>query len=455
MQIQSSRCLERETGRNVEMMWLTGRLTPDFKTIAEFRRKNGKPIRKVCRQFVMLCKEMKLFSDALVAIDGSKFKAVNNRDRNFTRAKLKTRMEQIDKSLDRYFAKLERADRDESSATDANKEHMEEKIVNLKEAMKDLKAMKTRLEKEPDQQVSLTDPDARSMKTRGTGIVGYNVQTAVDAEHHLIVAHEVTNCGSDRSQLANMAKQAKAEIGAEHAVCDRGYYNSQEILDCAEAGISVALPRPKTSNNRTTGLFSRDDFHYIAKDDEYRCPAGERLIWRMAEELKGLRMHRYWSSECAACDLKSQCTTGKERRIGRWEHEEVLGDVQARLDRDPELMRIRRSTVEHPFGTIKSWMGATHFQMRTLEHVSTEMSLHILAYNMKRVMQIVGIKPLLEIIRKLGRTLFGKTAYLAQIRRLQSRFMALKKYMVKIQPVFREALRNLRFAVMASWATPA
>ena len=454
--IQSSRRLERETGRNVELMWLTGRLTPDFKTIAEFRRKNGKAIRKVCRQFVMLCKEMKLFSDALVAIDGSKFKAVNNRDRNFTRNKLKLRLAQIDESLDRYFKQLERADRDESPLADANKERMEDKIAKVKAEVKRLKEIESQLEEEPDQQVSLTDPDARSMATRGrgSGIVGYNVQTAVDAKHHLIVAHEVTNQGHDRSQLANMAKQAQAAIDTQDlaVVADRGYYSSKEILACDEAGITVTLPNSATSNNQAKGLFGRTDFHYIEKDDEYRCPAGERLIWRTTTEEKGLTLHRYWTSECEACDFKAQCTTGKQRRITRWEHEELLETVQMRLACKPELMKTRRATVEHPFGTIKSWMGSTHFQMRELENVSTEMSLHVLAYNMKRVMQIVGIKPLLEIIRELGSTLCGKLACLALSRRLQSQFSALEKYDLKIRLVCNEGLRGLRMRIMPSSA---
>ena len=400
--------------------------------------------------------EMKLFSDALVAIDGSKFKAVNNRDRNFTRNKLKRRFEQIDKSLDRYFKQLDRADRDESPFADANKERMEDKIAKVKSELKRLKEIETQLDEEPDQQVSLTDPDARSMATsgRGSGMVGYNVQTVVDAKHHLIVVHEVTNVGHDRSQLANMAKQAKAVIETEElaVVADRGYYSSKEILACDEAGITVTLPKPVTSNNQAKGLFGREDFHYIAKDDEYRCPAGERLIWRTTTEEKGLTLHRYWTSECEACDFKAQCTTGKQRRITRWEYEELLETVQTRLDCKPELMRIRRATVEHPFGTIKSWMGSTHFQMRRLKHVSTEMSLHVLAYNMKRVMQIMGIKPLLEIIRRLGRIFCGKMAYFAPSRRSQSRFSALEKYGLKIQLVCREALRSLRLPVMASCA---
>jgi hypothetical protein len=254
-----------------------------------------------------------------------------------------------------------------------------------------------------DKQISLTDADARSMATsgRGSGMVGYNVQSAVDTKHHLIVAHEVTNVGSDRSQLSRMAEQARAAIGSEaiEAVADRGYYSGEEILACEEAGITVYLPKPITSGINAKGRFGKQDFVYVAEDDVYLCPAGEQLTYRYTNEEDSKVLRRYWTTACQACALKGKCTTGKERRISRWEHEAVLEAVQARLDRNPDKMRVRRQTVEHPFGTIKSWMGATHFQMKTLKHVSTEMALHVLAYNMKRVMRILGVEGLMEAIR--------------------------------------------------------
>ena len=397
--IQSSRRLEREAQRNVELMWLTGRLAPDFKTIADFRKDNGEAIRLVCREFVMLCRKLELFSDAFVAIDGSKFKAVNNRDRNFTKAKLKRRLQQIDESIERYLGQIASADRQEPSVAKAKMERLEDKITALKKEMARLKKLGVRMLKTPGQQISETDPDARSMATsgRGTGMVGYNVQTAVDTKHHLIVAHEVTNQGYDRTQLHNMASQAKEVLAAEEleVVADRGYFKGEEILACEEDGISVYLPRPQTSRSVKKGLFSKRDFIYHAEADEYECPAGERLIWRMQREEGGLMLHRYWSSNCESCSIKAQCTTSKERRVTRWEHEAVLEEMERRLDAEPERMRVRRSTSEHPFGTFKSWMGHTHFQMRTLKHVSTEMSLHVLAYNMKRAISILGVKPLL------------------------------------------------------------
>jgi len=399
--VQSSRRLEREAQRNVELMWLTERLSPDHKTISDFRKDNSKAIRGVCREFVVLCRRLNLFAQALVVIDGSKFKAVNNRDRNFTRAKMKRRLAQIEASLDRYFEQLEHADREESSITDVKTVSLKDKIATLKEEMSRLKALEVQIQNAPDKQVSLTDPDARAMKSRGNGIVGYNVQTAVEAEHHLIVAHEVTNKGSDRTQLSPMATQASDALDTEDltVIADAGYFKREELLSCHEAGITANVPRSPNLGNRTNISFGKRDFRYVPEKDEYRCPANERLIWRMTSEEDGLTLHRYWCTNCQTCALKSQCTTGKERRVTRWEHETILETMQERLDRDPEIMRIRRQTVEHPYGTLKAWMGSTHFLTRTLRHVSTEMSLHVLAYNLKRVMNILGIKPLIQAMQ--------------------------------------------------------
>jgi transposase len=399
--IQSSRRLEKEAQRNVELMWLTERLTPDFKTIARFRKENGKAIRSVCRQFIVLCQKLGLFAESLVAIDGSKFKAVNNRDRNFTSAKLQRRMEEIESSINRYLTALDTADRQEPTVAKAKSERLHDKIAALKEQMKALKDIEVQLNKTPDKQISLTDPDARSMKTRGTGIVGYNVQAAVDTKHHLIVAHEVTNVGIDRDQLTSMAKRARTAMAVQDltVIADRGCFKSEEILACHEAGITALVPKCKTSGAKAAGRFDKADFIYDAENNEYRCPAGQALIWRSSRIEHGLNLHRYWSSCCQQCDIKAQCTPSTERRVSRWEHEEVLEAMQTRLDNAPESMRIRRQTVEHPFGTLKAWMGATHFLTRQLKNVSTEMSLHVLAYNMKRVMAIMGTAAMMEAIR--------------------------------------------------------
>jgi transposase len=401
--VQSSRRLEREAGRNVEVMWLLGRLVPDHKTIADFRKDNGRALRKVCARFVELCREMGLLTTASVAIDGSKFKAVNNRDKNFTRAKVERRRMQLEESVARYLSQLDTADRQEPSEALAMKAtRLKEKLAKLKEEMAKLAAYEQRMLASPDQQISLTDPDSRSMATsgRGSGVVGYNVQVAVETEHHLIVTHEVTNSGSDRAQLANVAKQAKTVLQTEtlEAVADRGYFNSPEILACHEAGITVTLPKPMTSGAKSDGRFGKQDFVYLPTEDVYRCPAGERLTYRYTNEEDGKVLRRYWTTACSKCPLKSQCTKGPERRIARWEHEHVLEAVQQRLDANPKAMRQRRETVEHPFGTMKARMGATHFLMKTLPKVAAEMALSVLAYNLTRVMNIVGIKPLIAAI---------------------------------------------------------
>jgi transposase len=402
--VQSSRRLEREAGRNVEVMWLLGRLVPDHKTVADFRKDNGRAIRKVCARFVELCREMGLLAKASVAIDGSKFKAVNNRDRNFTRAKVERRRAQLEESVARYLSQLDTADRQPpSEALAAKTTRLKEKLAKLGEEMRRLKGLEARMLAAPDQQVSLTDPDSRSMATsgRGSGVVGYNVQVAVDTEHHLIVTHEVTNVGSDRSQLARVAKEAKATLHTDtlEAVADRGYFSGEEILACDRAGITVTLPKPMTSGAKSAGRFGKQDFIYLPEEDIYRCPAGERLKYYFTNVENGLTLRRYWTNACRTCALKSRCTTGVQRRITRWEHEHVLETVQRRLDENPQAMRQRRETVEHPFGTIKARMGATHFLMKTLPRVASEMALHVLAYNLTRVMNIVGIRPLMAAIR--------------------------------------------------------
>jgi transposase len=395
-QVHSSRRLEREAGRNIELMWLSGRLAPDFKTIANFRKDNGEAIRLVCREFVMLCRKLNLLGDTL-AIDGSKFKAVNNRDKNFTRAKMKRRLAEVEASIDRYLGELDQADQ---SAPPEDTRSLKDKIAALTEEMDRLKKFEVRMLKAPDQQLSLTDPDARSMKSRGGGIVGYNLQTAVDVDHHLIAVHEVTNVGSDRRQLSRMAKQAKAELQTKSltVLADAGYYNGDELQSCEDHDIVAYVPHSATSHNKAKGLFDRAEFHYIAEDDEYQCPAGERLIYRFTRTEKGKAIRRYWSSACPTCPIRAQCTTGKNRRVSRWVHESVVERAKARLAEKPNAMQIRRATVEHPYGTLKAWMEATHFLTKTLDHVSTEMSLHVLAYNMKRVINLIGAKELLEAI---------------------------------------------------------
>jgi transposase len=402
--IQSSRRLEREARRNLEVIWLLRRLAPDDKTIADFRRDNGSAIKKVCAKFVELCRQMGLLTKASVAIDGSKFKAVNTRDKNFTKGKVERRRQQLEESVARYLAQLDTADLQEpSEALAAKAAHLKEKLAKLANEIQKLEAHEKAMLASPDGQISLTDPDCRSMATsgRGSGVVGYNVQTAVDTEHHLIIAHEVTNSGTDRAQLANMGRQAKAVLGVDklEAVADRGYYSGEEIKACEDAGIAVTLPKPATSGMEANGKFGKHDFVYLAQANVYRCPAGEALVYHSATVDAGRAIRRYYTNACTACSLKPRCTRAKNRVISRWEHEHVMEAAQKRLDENPQAMRTRRETVEHPFGTLKMRMGATHFLMKRLPKVATEMALHVLAYNLTRVMNIVGVKPLITALR--------------------------------------------------------
>lgn len=400
--IQSSRRLEREAQRNVELMWLTGRLAPDFKTIADFRHHNGVGIRKVCSHFIGICRELKLFSQAIIAIDGSKFKAVNNGDNNFSNGKIEGRKRQIEQSIQRYLDALETADRTQPAEVEAKTKRLKEKIELLRLQMQKLEQVQEQIKQQPDGQISTVDPDSRVMISKGQGVVGYNVQAAVDTQNHLIVAHEVTNIGNDRAQLSKMAKAAKQEMAADNlqALADRGYFNGPEIKACEDAGLEAFVPKPLTSNAKADGRFDKSDFVYLSETDEYRCPAGESAIHRFnTVERSGLNVRVYWSSACIGCPQKSECTTSQYRRIRRWEHEDVLERMQERLNTKTDAMTVRRRTVEHVFGTLKHWMGSTHFLTKTLAHVGTEMSLHVLAYNFKRVMRILGMQNMMQAVR--------------------------------------------------------
>jgi transposase len=407
-QVQSSRRLERECARNLELIWLLGKLKPDFKTIADFRKDNGPAIRKVCRQFVALCRDIDLLDAEIVAIDGSKFKAVNAKARSFTREKLKRRLGEIDEAVVRYLGELDRADevlkKTGTAMPEARIARVNKKLAHFKKEAGNLRAIEQRMDKTGETQVSLTDPDARAMATtsKQPRVVGYNVQTVVETKNHLIVAHEVTNHGYDRDALSKMAIAAKEVMASEkiEAVADKGYYKGEEIVAAENAGIAVTVSKPHTSNAAAVGRFDKADFVYVPDEDVYICPAGQRLGYHMTSEFDGKMMRSYWTNVCEACPVKSKCTTGKERRVRRWEHEAILDRVQKRLDSDPSKIPLRSRTVEHPFGTIKAWMGATHFKMKTMENVATEMALHVIAYNMTRVMKIVGVPRLLEAMQR-------------------------------------------------------
>ncbi|UIJ32276.1 IS1182 family transposase [Cereibacter azotoformans] len=401
--IPSSRRLEREAGRNVEVMWLTGKLVPDHKTIADFRRDNAAAIRKTCAQFVELCRRIGVLKGDCVAIDGSKFKAVNNRDRNFTKGKIASRLTHLEADVARCINEMVRIDRQEEGEARAEKvAHLARRYGRIRREIERLKAMDKALADAPDGQISLTDPDARAMATsaRNSGLVGYNAQCAVDAETHLIVTHDVTNHGFDRDQLSPMATAAREALGHDdlHAIADKGYFSGTEILACHEAGITTTVPRPMTSGNEAKGMFVKTDFLYDPARDIYTCPAGNGLTYRGTREEGGLQVRRYWINDCQTCPIQRRCTSGTERRITRWEHEHLIDAMRERRARDPDPMTLRRCTVEHVFGTLKAWMGTTHFLTRRLKNVRTEMALNVLAYNMKRMISLIGARRLMEAI---------------------------------------------------------
>ena len=402
--VRSSRRLEAEANRNVEVMWLLGKLAPDFKTIADFRRDNGKPIRAVYGKFTRLCRSLGLFGGELVAIDGSKFKAVNSRERNFTERKLEALRKRVEDKIERYLQELDENDAQETNSEKWTKEELEEKIAWLKKRKGTYDELQQQMEGSGESQVSLTDVDARSMRLgggRGT-TVGYNVQISVDAKHKLIVDHEVTNECNDMNQLNSMAVRAKEvlEVESLEVVADAGYYNSEEIKDCTEQDIVPYIPATNPSMNKKVGLYTKEDFRYDAKNDCYWCPAGEALRFRCCGTNRHGRKNRYYTTKaCKTCALKPQCTRAKGgRRIQRWEHEECLEEMVQRLRADPEKVKQRKAIVEHPFGIIKHSMEQGSFLTRRLCNVRAEMSLTMLAFNMKRVMGLMSIKQLLAAL---------------------------------------------------------
>ena len=323
-------------------------------------------------------------------------------DRNFTVGKIRGRRQQLEESVARYLAELDRADRDPALLPEGRAPHLKDKLAKLRAQMEKLDAIEKQLEAAPDHQISLTDPDARSMTSsgRGTGTVGYNVQATVDAKHHLIVAHDVTNDGHDRAQLARMATKAREALGTKRmtALADRGYFNAPEILACEEAGAIPLVPKPLTSNSKAEGRFDKRDFIYEEATDEYECPAGERAIHHFTAEEKGLTLYTYWSSACPRCPMRTKCTTASYRQITRWEHEHALERMQILLDARPQAAVVRRQTVEHVFGTLKSRLDTTPLLTKTLPKVKTEIRLAVLAYNMKRMIRIMGTEGMVRAI---------------------------------------------------------
>ena len=398
--VRTGRTLERECQRNVELMWLMRKLRPDFKTITDFRKDNRKAFRGVFRQFVLLCKGLGLVGGELVALDGSKFKAVNSGQRNFSQKKLEERLKKIDEKVERYLDEMDRGD-EEGKDTEISAAELKQKIEKLKERKGRYKELLKELGASGQSQVSLTDPESRAMALTPRGEVSYNVQTAVDRKHHLIVEQDVTNEGLDNHQLFSMAQKTKQMLGQDElqVVADMGYYNHEELKRCEEAGITTYVSKPLVSKNTARGLFGKEKFVYEADGDCYRCPAKERLDFRFETQEGDKKFRYYWTQACPGCALKAQCTTDPRfHRIKRWEHEAVLERIEQRVKANTVILKLRQQLVEHPFGTIKFWNDQRHFLMRGLEKVKAEFSLSTLAYDIKRALNIVGVRGLIAAL---------------------------------------------------------
>lgn len=398
-EIRSSRKLERESKRNLELMWLLRKLSPDHKTIAEFRKDNRKALREVFRGFTRLCRELNLYGRELVGIDGSKFRAVNGKDRNFTEAKLKHRLQWIEKKIEKYLQALQEEDAAEEQPSEVSAAELQAKIKELQGQQAVYEGLQQQMAERGEKQISLTDKEARLMKGRQGQHVSYNVQVAVDSKHKLIADFAVTNEENDVNCLAAVAQSAKQELAAEQLqVCvDRGYYNTAQIEECEEAKIEVYMERPQP--RQVAGIFPLEMFSYDEEHDQYECPAGQRLSFRVLD--KDRRLRCYWTDACRSCPLKSQCTTGKgPRKIKRPLGQAAAERMFKRVAQHPEVLKLRKQLVEHPFGTIKRWMGQDYFLMRGKEKVSGETSLTLLAYNLKRAIKLEGVEKLIACLEK-------------------------------------------------------
>ena len=396
--VRSSRKLERECGRNLEAMWLLENLRPDFKTIADFRKDNGEPIKQTVVQFRLWCLNEGLYGRELVAVDGSKFKAANSSDRNFTTKKLARVIERERERVAEYLKAIAEADQEDAKvplASPLSGAQLREKLSKLKERMTKHEQLQQGLKESGESQVSLTDADARLMKTSKGKDVCYNVQTVVDSKHKLIAAFEVTNDGNDLGQLANMAKQGQAALGVTEVtvLADGGYFDGNTIKECEDAGITTYLPLPQSGAAAKHKVFPAEQFSYDQPRDLYVCPQGAELTFRGLETKRNKEYRLYRTNACASCPLRAQCTTSKQsgRRLRRWVNQAVLDRLQERIRGQPELLKQRQQLAEHPFGTIKRAMDQGYFLMRGIKKVTTETSFTVLAYNLKRVINIMGV----------------------------------------------------------------
>lgn len=416
--VRSSRLLEQQTHRNIEVMWLLRKLQPDFKTIADFRKNNTEGLKKVCREFTLLCKKLNLFGGELVAIDGSKFSAVNHDSRTYTKKKLQRLLKEIDEKIETYFGQVDSADMAESTVAVRETPHvLREHIAQLQKHKAELEELQKTLNNSNETQISLTDPDSRLMTTGKHGNdVCYNVQIAVDSKYKLIVTHDLTNEANDLHQLYPMAQSAKEVLGVEHldATADKGYYNETQIAQCEQENISCYIPEPEKSQNKALGLYTDRDFRYDATSDCYICPANEQLTKR-SETIKGKKQTGvYATSACQGCRLRSQCTRSKRsgRRIYRWVNKHVIEEMRKRMAHYPEKARQRKEIVEHPFGTLKHGMNHGYFLLRGIKKVAAEFSMSVLVYNMKRVLNIMGVATLIAALRAMTMTILSFLAHL-------------------------------------------
>lgn len=397
--IRTSRRLERECQRNVELMWLMRKLTPDHKTIADFRKDNLEPIKRVCRQFLEICKEMDLFGGELIAVDGSKFRAASSKEHSYNREKLERARKRVDQEIEDYMRELEEGDEQEKDVRSITAQQLKDKIDKLQRRQQKYDEIEEQINKSADGQVSLTDPDSRLMKSRQGTHAGYNVQAAIDSKNKLIVAHEVTNARSDRGQLTDVSLQAKEVLGVEKldAVADMGYYDCRDVKRCEEESIIAYVQKPILSKKR--GLFTKEEFTYDSQQDVYLCPVGVELRYATRDKQRGREMRHYYNVEgCRSCCVKRQCTKASYRRIKRLKDEQVMEMMAERVRGQPEKIKLRKKLAEHPFGTIKRTMDQGYFLMRTKTKVATEISLTALAYNMRRVINIVGVDEMIKVL---------------------------------------------------------
>ena len=395
--VRTSRRLEIEAGRNVELMWLMRKLRPDFKTIADFRKANSKALKKVFREFTGICKKVELFGGELVGVDGSKFRASNSRKRNYSAAKLKNLIRKADERIEEYLRELDQGDEEEGESKPASVQELNKKIEELKKIREKYKETEEKLKKSGEKQISLTDPDAKLMKTMQGTHVCYNVQMAVDNKHKMIVAMELTNEGNDQHQLSAIAGQAKKELGVEEieVVADMGYYDCDQVKECDEKGITVYMSKPRVKV--IEGVWGKDRFEYKAERDVYICPAGDELTYRTTDKQKSMKLYK--TNSCKSCALKKQCTSGEGPRvIKRHIHERAMEEMALRVEENEEKLRLRAALAEHPWGTMKRALDLGYFLLRGKQKVTMEMTMMGLIYNMKRAFKVVGVAKLIEAL---------------------------------------------------------